>query len=83
MFLFSQVFSSDNVSGAGVYWMFYSGSNFESTQAPAGLHGLEAGKEVEGLRCALPCYRFSSNSGFRNLKCIAGWQWHARHEYNF
>jgi hypothetical protein len=45
-----QIFSSDNVSGGGVYWMFYSGSTFETGRAPRGLHGLEADTEVEGLR---------------------------------
>ncbi len=44
-----QVFSSDN-SSAGVYWMFYSGASFETHVAPAGLPGLQAGAETEGLR---------------------------------
>ena len=47
-----QVFSSDN-SAAGVYWMFYSGASFETHVAPAGLTGLQAGAETEGLRYEL------------------------------
>lgn len=50
-----QVFSSNN-SSAGVYWMFYSGASFEAHAAPAGLPGLQAGAETEGLRCV--CMQF-------------------------
>ncbi|CAL8468150.1 g7689 [Coccomyxa elongata] len=45
-----QVLSSDGSASGGVYWMFYSGSSFETAAAPAGLPGLEAGTEHEGLR---------------------------------
>ena len=33
--------------------MFYSGASFETHVAPAGLTGLQAGAETEGLRYAL------------------------------
>ena len=46
-----QVLSSDGSAGGGVYYMFYSGSSFETAAAPAGLPGLEAEIEHEGLRC--------------------------------
>ncbi len=46
-----QVLSSDGSTSGGVYWMFYSGGSFETAAAPAGLPGLEAGTEHEGLRC--------------------------------
>jgi len=34
----------------GVYWMFYTGGDFEPVTAPAGLPGVPAGEAVEGLR---------------------------------
>ena len=50
--LLAQVFSSGNVGeGAGVYWMFYSGGNFEADSLPAGL--LQGTAEAEGARRAL------------------------------
>eukprot|EP00882_Tetradesmus_deserticola_P025671 GHRQ01028221.1.p1 GENE.GHRQ01028221.1~~GHRQ01028221.1.p1 ORF type:complete len:164 (+),score=56.56 GHRQ01028221.1:1087-1578(+) len=47
-----QVLSNSSVSsGVGVYWMFYSGGDFEAVPAPAGLPGAAAaGGAVEGLR---------------------------------
>ena len=46
-----QIFSSDAVNtGVGVYWMFYSGGNFEEAEVPAGFPMLEAGSSAEGLR---------------------------------
>ena len=50
-----QLFSSDMVHGGagGVYWMFYTGIDYQPVAAPEGLAGLPAGKEVEGL-CARP-----------------------------
>lgn len=52
-----QLFSSDVVQGgaAGVYWMFYTGVDFQPLAAPAGLPnmGVAAGAEMEGL-CARP-----------------------------
>ena len=56
-----QVFSSDN-SSAGVYWMFYSGASFEAHAAPAGLPGLQAGAETEGLRCVCMQFPFSDTA---------------------
>ena len=47
-----QLFSSDH-AGAGVYWMFYTGIDFQPLPVPQGLPGMEAGAEVEGL-CARP-----------------------------
>lgn len=44
------MFSSSNVSGAGVYWMYYAGGSFEAAAAPGGLAGLTDGADVEGLR---------------------------------
>ena len=47
----SQIFSSDAVNtGVGVYWMFYTGGNFETAHTPTGLPDLPEGQEVEGLR---------------------------------
>lgn len=37
-------------SGVGVYWMFYSGGDFEPVSAPQGLPGAADGAAVEGLR---------------------------------
>ncbi|KAF8059183.1 NDK1 [Scenedesmus sp. PABB004] len=46
-----QVLSNSSVSsGVGVYWMFYSGGDFEPVPAPPGLPGAEPGAPVEGLR---------------------------------
>lgn len=46
-----QVLSNSSVSsGVGVYWMFYSGGDFEAIAAPEGLPGLAAGQEYEGVR---------------------------------
>ncbi|WIA38670.1 hypothetical protein OEZ86_001976 [Tetradesmus obliquus] len=46
-----QVLSNSSVSsGVGVYWMFYSGGDFEPVPAPPGLPGAAAGDAVEGLR---------------------------------
>jgi hypothetical protein len=46
-----QVLSNGSVSGGvGVYWMFYSGGDFEPVAAPQGLPGAAAGATVEGLR---------------------------------
>ena len=46
-----QVLSNSSVSsGVGVYWMFYSGGDFEPVSAPGGLPGVSAGAAVEGLR---------------------------------
>lgn len=46
-----QILSNASVSGGvGVYWMFYSGGDFEAVAAPQGLPGVEAGSELEGLR---------------------------------
>jgi hypothetical protein len=46
-----QVLSNSSVSsGVGVYWMFYSGGDFEAVAAPEGLPGAAAGAAVEGLR---------------------------------
>jgi hypothetical protein len=46
-----QVLSNSSVSsGVGVYWMFYSGGDFEAVPAPPGLPGAAAGDAVEGLR---------------------------------
>jgi hypothetical protein len=46
-----QVLSNSSVSsGVGVYWMFYSGGDFEAVRAPPGLPGAAAGDAVEGLR---------------------------------
>jgi hypothetical protein len=46
-----QILSSDAVNtGVGVYWMFYSGGDFEPVPAPAGMPGLTPGQSVEGLR---------------------------------
>eukprot|EP00879_Flechtneria_rotunda_P022777 GHRR01024054.1.p1 GENE.GHRR01024054.1~~GHRR01024054.1.p1 ORF type:complete len:357 (+),score=108.66 GHRR01024054.1:488-1558(+) len=46
-----QVLSNSSVSsGVGVYWMFYSGGDFEAVQVPDGLPGAPAGTAVEGLR---------------------------------
>ncbi len=46
-----QVLSNSSVSsGVGVYWMFYSGGDFEAIAAPQGLPGLAAGQEYEGVR---------------------------------
>jgi hypothetical protein len=45
------VLSSGNVSsGVGVYWMFYSGGDFEAVPAPEGLPGLVPGQAYEGAR---------------------------------
>jgi len=41
-------------TGVGVYWMFYSGGNFEPAAAPPGLRGFREGVDIEGLRCLLP-----------------------------
>lgn len=49
--LVSQVLSNNSVSsGVGVYWMFYSGGDYEPVTAPQGLPGVSAGAVVEGLR---------------------------------
>jgi hypothetical protein len=46
-----QVLSNNSVSsGVGVYWMFYSGGDFEAAPVPDGLPGVQAGVAVEGLR---------------------------------
>jgi hypothetical protein len=46
-----QVLSNGSVSsGVGVYWMFYSGGDFEPVPAPQGLPGAAEGAAVEGLR---------------------------------
>jgi hypothetical protein len=49
----AQVFSSAAVSGGvGVYWMFYTGGDFEGVSVPQGLPGsaVTAGQLLEGLR---------------------------------
>ena len=49
-----QMFASANVSGgSGLYWMFYTGCDFQPVKAPQGLPGMIADEEVEGL-CARP-----------------------------
>ena len=49
-----QMFSSGTVNGGtGVYWMFYTGADYQSVRVPEGIPGLEAGAEVEGL-CGRP-----------------------------
>jgi hypothetical protein len=49
-----QLLSNSSVgTGAGVYWMFYSGGSFEAAAVPEGLArlaGVEPGTEVEGMR---------------------------------
>jgi len=46
-----QIFSSDAVNtGVGVYWMFYTGGNFEEVVVPGGMPTLPEGKSIEGLR---------------------------------
>ncbi len=46
-----QVFASTPGEGsAGVYWMYYAGSNFEEAAAPRGLPGLQGQSPAEGLR---------------------------------
>lgn len=51
LLLLPQVLANSSVSsGVGVYWMFYSGGDFEAVPAPAGLPGVAAGAAVEGLR---------------------------------
>jgi hypothetical protein len=46
-----QIFSSDSVNtGVGVYWMFYTGGNFEEAAVPSGMPALPEGKHIEGLR---------------------------------
>jgi len=48
---FVQVLSNSSVSsGVGVYWMFYSGGDYEAVAAPEGLAGTAPGAAVEGLR---------------------------------
>jgi hypothetical protein len=47
----AQVLSNSSVSsGVGVYWMFYSGGDFEPVPAPEGLPGMAAGQAYEGVR---------------------------------
>lgn len=46
-----QVLSNSSVdSGVGVYWMFYTGGDYEPVRVPAGVPGLPEGGEVEGIR---------------------------------
>ncbi|KAK9799010.1 hypothetical protein WJX73_003754 [Symbiochloris irregularis] len=46
-----QVFSRDAVGeGVGVYWMYYSGGNFEAADCPAGLQGADSSQIIEGIR---------------------------------
>eukprot|EP00873_Tetraselmis_striata_P025374 jgi/Tetstr1/445638/TSEL_003443.t1 len=40
----------DSDAGAGVFWMFYSGADWEAVEVPDGLSGSIDEKEVEGLR---------------------------------
>lgn len=47
----TQVLSNNSVSiGVGVYWMFYTGGDYEAVVAPPGLPGATAGQCIEGLR---------------------------------
>jgi hypothetical protein len=49
-----QLLSSDNVGGGGgVYWMFYTGCDYQPLHVPEGWPGLPAGSQLEGL-CARP-----------------------------
>lgn len=49
-----QMFSSGAVNGGvGVYWMFYTGTDFAAVDVPEGLPGAPAGASLEGL-CARP-----------------------------
>jgi hypothetical protein len=49
-----QLFSSGSVNGGtGVYWMFYTGVDFQPVHVPEGMPGMEGGRELEGL-CARP-----------------------------
>ncbi|KAK9838636.1 hypothetical protein WJX74_000352 [Apatococcus lobatus] len=46
-----QIFASgDGQDSAGVYWMYYSGSNFEEAEMPQGLAGSQSQSAAEGLR---------------------------------
>ena len=50
-----QVFASTPGEGAaGVYWMFYSGSNFEEAALPEALPGVQGQSSAEGLRYKAP-----------------------------
>jgi hypothetical protein len=43
--------SSDNVGGGGgVYWMFYTGCDYQPLSVPEGWPGLPGGAQLEGLR---------------------------------
>jgi hypothetical protein len=71
------------VSGAGVYWMYYSGASFEAAPAPAGLAGLAAGTDVEGLRSAslthLPgCIMGLPTQKKGHARCTAGHKWEGK-----
>jgi hypothetical protein len=46
-----QLFSTDGP--AGVYWMFYTGADYQPLQVPDGMPGMTPGAEVEGL-CTRP-----------------------------
>ena len=70
-----QLFSSDAAKGgAGVYWMFYTGIDFQPVTVPAGLPGMHEGAEVEGL-CARPGLAMSQvrHSGAWYALCLR-WQ---------
>ena len=63
-----QVFSSTSVGeGAGVYWMFYSGGNYENGSVPSSLPGAAAA--CEGARHALA----SLNAPASTFKVNASW----------
>jgi hypothetical protein len=49
-----QLFSSGNPGdGGGVYWMFYTGCDYQPLSVPEGWPGLPGGAQLEGL-CARP-----------------------------
>ena len=68
-----QVLSTSSVSsGVGVYWMFYSGGDYEAVPAPQGLPGAEAGNVVEGLRMR-PGLAMSQVRHIISYLCICIW----------
>lgn len=64
-----QLFSSDK-GGSGVYWMFYTGIDFQPMKVPERLPGMQAGEEVEGL-CARPGLAMSQVCELRFCKLAA------------
>jgi hypothetical protein len=67
----SQVLSNSSVGqGVGVYWMFYSGGDYEPVPVPEGMPGAQPGQTLEGLR-KRPGLALSQVRSVRSLGCTA------------